>query len=99
MFLTSFIIYLSIIRPVLEYADIVWDNYTLHESNLLESVQVDAGRIITVLRINSSKTKYDFSTYNYSGNPDPGDSAFPHLSPCCLDFQNIHYGNQHYFFL
>ena len=44
-------IYLSFIRPVLEYADIVWDNCTLHESNLLESVQVEAGRIITGLRI------------------------------------------------
>ena len=50
-------IYLSFIRPVLEYADIVWDNCTLHESNLLESVQVEAGRIITGLRINFSKTK------------------------------------------
>ena len=50
-------IYLSFIRPVLEYADIVWDNCTLHESNLLESVQVEAGRIITGLRVNSSKTK------------------------------------------
>jgi hypothetical protein len=78
-------IYLSFIWPVLEYADIVWNNCTLHESNLLESVQVEAGRIITRLRINSSKSKL-----NYSGNPDPGDSAFPHLSLCCLDFQNIH---------
>jgi hypothetical protein len=50
-------IYLSFIRPVLEYADIVWDNCTWHESILLESVQVEAGRIITGLRINSSKTK------------------------------------------
>jgi hypothetical protein len=72
-------IYFSFIRSVLEYADIVWDNCTLHESNLLESVQVEAD--------------------NYSGNPDPGDSAFSHLSLCCLDFQNIYYGNQHYFFL
>ena len=50
-------IYLSFIRPVLEYADIVWDNCTLHESNVLESVQVEAGRIITGLRIDSSKAK------------------------------------------
>ena len=48
---------LSIIRPVLEYADIVWDNCILHESNLLEIVQVEAGRIITGLKINSSKAK------------------------------------------
>ena len=50
-------IYFSFIRSVLEYADIVWDNCTLHESNLSESVQVEADRIITGLRINSSKSK------------------------------------------
>ena len=50
-------LYFSFIRPVIEYADIVWDNCTLHEANLLESVQVEAGRIITGLRVNSSKSK------------------------------------------
>ena len=50
-------IYMSFIRPILEYADVVWDNCTTYEANLLESVQIEAGRIITGLRINSSKTK------------------------------------------
>ena len=50
-------IYLSFIRPILEYADVIWDNCTIQEANLLESVQVEAGRIITGLRVNSSKTK------------------------------------------
>ena len=49
-------IYFSFIRPVLEYANLVWDNCTLRESNLLEDVQVSAARIITGLRINSSRT-------------------------------------------
>ncbi len=35
----------------------MWDNCTLYDANLLESVQVEAARIITGLRINSSKTK------------------------------------------
>jgi hypothetical protein len=49
-------IHFSFIRPVLEYANLVWDNCTLRESNLLKDVQVSAARIITSLRINSSRT-------------------------------------------
>ena len=40
-------IYLSFIRPILEYGNVIWDNCTQNEANLLESVQVEAGRIIT----------------------------------------------------
>ena len=40
-------IYFSFICPVLEYSDLVWDNCTEREANLLESVQVSAARIIT----------------------------------------------------
>ena len=50
-------IYFSFIRLVLEYADIVWDNCSLYESNLLESVLAEAGRIITGVRVNSLKSK------------------------------------------
>ena len=50
-------IYMSFIRPILEYGDIIWDNCTIYQANLIESVQVEAGRIITGLRVNSSKTK------------------------------------------
>ena len=39
-------IYISFIRPLLEYADVVWSNCTLEESNMLEAVQVEAARII-----------------------------------------------------
>ena len=27
-------IYLSFIRPILEYADLVWDNCSMHEKNI-----------------------------------------------------------------
>ena len=47
-------IYFSFIRPVLEYGDVVWDNCTEEQSKLLESVQIEAARIITGLRRNSS---------------------------------------------
>lgn len=48
-------IYISFIRPILEYGDVVWDNCTQEQSNLLESVQIEAGRIITGLRRTSSR--------------------------------------------
>ena len=39
-------IYTCFIRPLLEYADIVWSNCTIEEGNALESVQTEAARII-----------------------------------------------------
>ena len=40
-------IYFTFIRPVLEYADVVLDNCTEQQSELLEKVQREAGRIVT----------------------------------------------------
>ena len=40
-------IYLSFIRPVLDYADVVWDNCTNYEKDELEKIQYEAARIIT----------------------------------------------------
>ena len=40
-------IYFSFIRPVLEYADVVWDNCTQYEANELEKIQIEAARIVT----------------------------------------------------
>ena len=50
-------IYFAFIRPVLEYGDVVWGNCTKKETNLLDSVQIEAGRIITGLPCNSSRQK------------------------------------------
>ena len=50
-------LYIGFIRPVLEYGGIVWDNCSLHESELLESVQVEAACIITGLRKGTSHAK------------------------------------------
>ena len=47
-------LYVSYIRPVLEYSDIVWDNCNNTESDLLESIQLEAMRIITGLRRGTS---------------------------------------------
>ena len=39
-------IYFSFIRPVLEYADVVWDNCTKYEEDELEKIQLEAARIV-----------------------------------------------------
>ena len=41
------IIYISVIRPRLEYADVVWNNCTSYEVNALEKIQLEAARIVT----------------------------------------------------
>ena len=40
-------IYITFIRPLLEYANVVWDTKTLILINKLENVQVEAARIVT----------------------------------------------------
>ena len=39
--------YISFIRPILEYADIVWDNCTQYEIDLIEKIQIEAARVVT----------------------------------------------------
>ena len=41
------IIYTSFIRPILEYANVIWDNCTEYEKQDLEKIQNEAGRIAT----------------------------------------------------
>ena len=40
-------LYKSIIRPVMEYADVLWDGCSDGEGELLESVQYEAGKVVT----------------------------------------------------
>ena len=40
-------VYLTFIRPLLEYADVVWDNGALFLSDKIEKVQIEAARIVT----------------------------------------------------
>ena len=39
--------YFTFIRPILEYADVVWDNCTQQQMNDLEKIQIEAGRIVS----------------------------------------------------
>ena len=38
-------IYIAFIRPLLEYADVIWDNCSQYEKDELEKVQIEAARI------------------------------------------------------
>ena len=40
-------IYLTFIRPLLEYGDVIWDNCTQYEKNELDKIQNEAARITT----------------------------------------------------
>ena len=42
-------IYISFLRPVLEYSAVVWDDYTLYKKESLEKIQHEAARIVTGL--------------------------------------------------
>lgn len=40
-------IYFSFIRPILEYADVIWDNIPIYLKDRLEGIQIEATRIVT----------------------------------------------------
>ncbi len=42
-------IYISYLRPLLEYASVVWDNCANYEKDILDKIQYDAGIIVTGL--------------------------------------------------
>ena len=40
-------VFIAFVRPLLEYADVIWDNCTQYEKDELEKIQVEAARIAT----------------------------------------------------
>ena len=47
-------IYLSHLRPLSEYAAVVWDGYTLYEKRNMEQIQYEAVRLVTGLTRSAS---------------------------------------------
>ena len=39
--------YFAYIRPLLEYSDVIWDNFSLESKKLLDTVHVEAARVVT----------------------------------------------------
>jgi predicted choloylglycine hydrolase len=40
-------IYFAFVRPLLEYADVIWDNMSISLNKNIENVQLEASRIVT----------------------------------------------------
>ena len=38
---------MSVIKPIFEYGDVVWDNCTQQEKQDVEKIQLEAARIVT----------------------------------------------------
>ena len=49
--------YKSLVRPILEYACIIFDNCTIKDQNLIESIQLEAARVCTGALWNTCKVK------------------------------------------
>ena len=62
-------IYFSFNIPLLEYADVVWDNCTQYEVDELEKIQIEAARIVTgatkLVCIDSLYTETGWETLSY----------------------------------
>ena len=41
------VLFKSLMRSSLEYADVVWDGFSESDSNLLESLQIEGARVVT----------------------------------------------------
>lgn len=44
---TLIVLYKSLIRPLMEYGDIIWDGCSQEDSNILENIQYECARVVT----------------------------------------------------
>ena len=54
--------YVTFVRPILEYASVVWDGCLISDTDKFENVQLYAARIVTVLPILASRESLYFET-------------------------------------
>jgi hypothetical protein len=59
----DYLIYITFIRPLLEYADVVWDTKTQILTNKLENVQVEAIEELDYLTSYKIESFYAFPFY------------------------------------
>ncbi|MCG7878660.1 MAG: reverse transcriptase domain-containing protein [Candidatus Thiodiazotropha endolucinida] len=53
-------LYITFVRPLIEYGDIIWDNCSLENKRNLENIQLDAARIFTgATKLCSTQKLYD----------------------------------------
>ena len=64
-------IYLTFIRPLLEYDDVIWDNCTQLKKNELEKIQNEAARISTC----TTKLVSSDNVYKKSWMTDPAQTT------------------------
>ena len=50
-------LYKALIRPILEYADVLWDNCSLSECDLIESIQYESARVVTGAMKSTSRSR------------------------------------------
>jgi hypothetical protein len=50
-------LYKALIRPTLEYADVLWDNCSQSESDLIESIQYESARVVMGAMRGTSRSK------------------------------------------
>ena len=43
--------YFTFVRPILEYADVIWDNIPPEQKQQLDKIQIEAARIVTALNL------------------------------------------------
>ena len=65
-------IYLTFIRPLVEYSCEVWDNCSQRDNDRLEKLELEAGRIVTALTVYSSRESLyqetEWKNYQVDGN-------------------------------
>jgi hypothetical protein len=50
-------LYKALIRPILEYSNVLWDNCSLSECDLIESIQYESARVVTGAMKGTSRTR------------------------------------------
>ena len=71
--------YFSFIRPLLEYSDIFWGNCNQRDTNALEKLQTEAGRIATGATKSASATKILRETGWETGWETLGNRQYKHI--------------------